>query len=366
MDKTAKTGKFGFDFRVLAILLLLSAAPLLLGSWWLFKNYEDAYLENVGESLSLAAETAFGSLNNFFQNQIIEIGGLTEVPTIRQAVESANQTSGRSVESARKEVEAIEASWPSLGEDSTQLKSILDNPAGRFLHRYTSINRSYHEIMVTDSLGRLVAASGKTTDYFQGDEGWWQNAIGDGRAGSVYVGDVVFDDSTKTHALELAQPIVNPEGGVIGVIKVILGAHAIHSIIGSFQAGPTGNAALLRSNGDVISAPGYSITDQAVYPAIREILNTRNAGRRYFVSMTDPEAIYGLSGASFLRLYPQLDWLVITTVSVDDVLGPLSRLQTYFLYFVLAILLLCLVSTMLVSRLGTEPVVTDDPHLERL
>src|SRR6266542_4273488 len=266
MTGTENKAKFRVDFKVLSILLLLATVPLLLGSWWLFKGYESAYVEMAGNNLSESADTALAYINSYLQNQIIVVAGLTEVPVVREAVKKGNLDLGKNLEEVRKAIPAMENRWPKLERNSPGLKAILDNEASQFLRRYGATEKSFREIMVTDYLGRPVAATGKTTDYYQADEDWWKESYGDGRRGSVYVGDVSYDASARVYSIELAQPLVEHGGGVIGVIKVILDAQDIHSLIGSIRVGPTTSAALIHAKGTVISAPGYSILDQATYP----------------------------------------------------------------------------------------------------
>lgn len=354
------------DFRILSILLLLAVVPLLLGSWWLFRSYENAYLDLAGNDLSQSADTAFSVINTYLQNQIIQEAGLTEVPVLREAVRQGNRDLQRDLEAVRRAIPRMEAEWPKMRADDPGMLVILDNPASRFLQRYTKINPAYKEIMVTDFLGRLVAASDRTSNYYQAPEDWWKATYGDGLRGSVYIGDIAFDESSKAYAMELAQPFVGPDLGVIGVIKVVLGAETIHQIVGSFRAAPSAIAVLLRAKGEVISAPGYNLMDQSTYPATLDILNAREKGKRYFISSTATPALFGLAQTSFVQLYPQLNWIIVTTEGVADALGPLPQMRRYFIYLVVAVVLAGLVAAFLISRVESRPSIEEDAHLERL
>ncbi len=366
MSESKETGGFRIDFRILSILLLLAVVPLLVGSWWLFRSYENAYLDLAGSSLSQAADTAYGSINNYLQDQIIEIAGLTEIPALREVVKQGNVDLQRDLDAVRRAIPKMEGEWPSLKPEDPRLLRIIDNNASRFLRRYIEVNRSYREIMITDFLGRLVAASGRTTDYYQADESWWKDTYGDGMRGTVYIGDITFDESSKTYAMELAQPFVEPDLGVIGVIKVLLDAQRIHSIIGSFRAGPSVTAVLLRAKGEVIAAPGYNLMDQRTYPATLDILNARERGRRYFITDSPEPSIYGLMQSSFQSIYPRLNWILVTTGEVSSVLGPLPQMRRYFIYLVVAVILAGLVAALLISRVESKPTIEEDVHLERL
>jgi hypothetical protein len=362
----AKQDAFRLDFRILSILLLLAVVPLIVGGWWLFRSYQNAYLELAGMSLSRAADSVFGSINNYLQDQIIQVAGLTEVPVLRDTVKQGNLDLQKDLEAVRRSIPKMEAAWQAMKSDDAGIQRVLDNPASRFLQRYTKVAPAYREILVTDFLGRLVAASGRTSDFYQADEDWWKETYGDGMRGAVYIGDVRFDESTRVYAMEIAQPFVDPELGVIGVVKVVLGAQSLHSIIGGFHAGPSGTAVLMRAKGEVISAPGYDVMDRRTYPATLDILNAREKGRPYFVTSTEPASVYGLAQSSFQALYPHLNWIVVATGEVKDLLGPLPQVQRYSIYLVVAVILAGVVAALLISRVESKPAIEEDAHLEKL
>jgi hypothetical protein len=366
MNESKETGSFRLDFRILSILLLLAVVPLLLGSWWLFRSYENVYLDLAGKTLSQEADTVWGSINNYLQDQIIEIAGLTEVPVLREAVLQGNAELKRDVEGVRTGIPIMEKEWPALEPENPRLLRITNNPAARFLRRYINVNRPYREILVTDLVGRLVAASGKTTDYYQADEEWWKETYGDGTHGTVFIGDIAYDASARTFAMEIAQPFVDPDLGVIGVIKIVLDAQRIHSIIGSFRAGTPITAVLLRAKGEVISAPGYSLMDQRIYPATLDILHARERGRPYFITDSPEPSIYGLMQARFQSIYPRLNWIIVTTGEVSKVLEPLPQMHRYFIYLVIAVVIVGLIAALLLSRVESKPTIEDDEHFEKL
>lgn len=358
--------KFSVDFRVLSILLLLSVVPLVIGTWWLFRSYEKTHFEAMGLHLSDAADMTFNYLSAYLQNQIIAIAGLAEVPVLREAVRKGNLDLTKNLEELRRAIPAAEARWPSLDPQSPELKAILDNPASDFLRRYVSVNKSYREVMITDFLGRLVAATGKTTDYYQADEDWWKQAYGDGRRGSVYIGDVSFDASAKSYSMEFAQPFVEAEQGVQGMIKVVVDAQDIHSLIGSMRAGPSASAMLIRAKGTVVSAPGYSTVGQGTFPDIGNILRAREKGKRYFISSSFTPVLYGLAQRNIQELYPHLDWIIVCSGPLQEVLGPPPQLLRYFYILVLAITVLTVASVLVLSRTISRPSVEEDLHLEKL
>lgn len=365
--KLVKTSwKFSLDFRMLSILLLIAVVPFLLGTWWLINSYRGSYLENQGATLAQEAEVAFRYLNDYLGNQIIEIAGLTEVPTLREAIEKNNLELKSGAQEAQKRTAAVEARWRAMDYRSPELRTVLDNPAADFLRRYSAVRPSYREIIVTDYHARTVAATGKTSDFQHINDPWWKEAYSDGHKGAVYIGDVHYHESANTYCFDIAEPFVDAKGGVMGVIMVGIDAQEIHSLVGSLQAGFGGSAVLIRSNGNVISAPGYGFLDRRPFPGTKDIVNARWNGKTYATSQTNPQTIFGLSSQSFLETYPHLDWLLAVSSPKEAVVGPLSHLLRNIITLMLAIVLLTLLVALLLSRTESRPILQEDPHLERI
>jgi len=79
------------------------------------------------------------------------------------------------------------------------------------------------EIFITNRYGANVAQTGKTSDYRQDDEKWWQVAKNKG----LYVSDVEFDESVGTHAISVGIRIENDDGEFMGVMKAVIAVSGI-------------------------------------------------------------------------------------------------------------------------------------------
>ncbi len=124
--------------------------------------------------------------------------------------------------------------------------ALLDSAESRFLHDVVRGDPIYREILVADRFGRLVAASGVTSDYFQGDEQWWLDASGQGR---VTVSDVAWDESAQVFAVEVATPIESPSGAIVGVLKAVMDTRELFVAVTGVYGGGTGTLALVRTIG---------------------------------------------------------------------------------------------------------------------
>ncbi len=366
MEPTKARLKFIIDFRMMSILLIIAVVPFLFGTWWLFTSYQETYLETQGQGLAEAAEMAHNYLNTYLENQIIEIAGLTEVPVLRQAIEKKNLDLGRDLNEVRKEIVALGQRWRSLDYRSPEVRAVLDNPAADFLRRYTTVRAPYREIIVTDFLGRTIAATGKTTDYHHANDDWWKSAYSDGQRGAIYVGDIHFHESARSYLFDIAQPFVDPQGGVMGVIMVGIDAQEIHSLIGSLRSSFQGTAALIRTDGSVISWPGHTYPNGPPFPDFSEILNAGKKGKQFVITQSSPRTVYGLNARSFADMYPRLNWALTISSPVDSIVSPLARLRQNVVILMLVVVVGTFMVGLWLSRVESKPVLEEDGHFEQL
>ena len=72
---------------------------------------------------------------------------------------------------------------------------------------------------MTDRYGALVGTTDVTSDYYQADEEWWQEAYNDGEGG-IYLSSLVYDESSGTWSIQIALPVLDFETQEIqGVLR---------------------------------------------------------------------------------------------------------------------------------------------------
>ena len=84
-------------------------------------------------------------------------------------------------------------------------------------------HKVFGEIFITNKYGANVSQTGKTTDYRQDDEEWWQKAKSDG----LNVADLEYDESAHIYSTDIAIRIDDKNGNFIGVMKVVVNAEEI-------------------------------------------------------------------------------------------------------------------------------------------
>ncbi|RYD31338.1 MAG: hypothetical protein EOP85_22860, partial [Verrucomicrobiaceae bacterium] len=128
------------------------------------------------------------------------------------------ETAGLPGERIVAETRRLEALWPTLPEDDPLLTGVLWNPGAESLARFQSLNPAVAEILATDVHGRLIAATGKSSDFDQADEDWWRKGAALGK-GQVWTDILRFDASSEVFSLDVIVPL-HQGGALAGVVKV--------------------------------------------------------------------------------------------------------------------------------------------------
>lgn len=152
--------------------------------------------------------------------QITGVQQLAKQSRFIQAVKKQNER-GTSLSQIKK----LDQEWINSDDSYPLKKSMTASPIGKFLMNIIQNNGDkYNEIFLTDAQGANVAAHPITSDYWQGDEDKFIQSFMNGQ-GDVYIGNIEFDESTQTNAVQISVPIMY-NNQAIGVL--VMGVKVDH------------------------------------------------------------------------------------------------------------------------------------------
>ncbi|MFO7692011.1 MAG: cache domain-containing protein [Vicinamibacterales bacterium] len=352
------------NVRVFTILVFVSLPLYALAAVMVLGTGQAQLRDAFGLQLTDTAQQAAATVDSYVFRRIIDVSILARVPDVQSAAAAGSRTP---LDVARaREIDTLWVSQP--GATAARL-GVLETPASQFLRDIVSNDQAYREILVTDREGRLVAASNATSDYIQSDETWWKEAFNDGTRGLVAVSDVLWDESAKSHAIEIAVPVTERPGErLVGVLKVVADARELLAVAAGVKSSMSGEAFLIREDGSIVFSR-RGIGGQAQFFAadlFRERMKSYKAGDPQFridFSARDQSGrsyLVGIAPCQLGSSYPHLAWMVAVTQAEDELFAP-ARAQMWRMLGVFGLVAAAVlaIAVWFSLRLAAPPVGTD-------
>ncbi len=248
------------------------------------------------------------------------------------------------------QVELIDSSWPGLDESDPRVQAVLKNPIADLLQVIRVENLRLAELLVADRFGYLVAATGKTSDFYQADEKWWFSTHAKGRLRGL-VAPVSFDESAGVWSVYVSIPI-RKDGKFVGVVKAVLdvsrwigeGTRTVRDLDASVM--------LIRGDGKIIYGPDVKPMERKISQFEGRIVNPSGKGWRVtsdgriqaFVPVVLPPTIGGL------EIHTPF-WKLIVEIPESKAMAGVYKLSMWVLLVGLCLIgLIFLVGLVLVER----------------
>ena len=311
------------NYRVIAVVLVVAIPALFVGTAIVMGIAQSQLRESYGRQLTQTAERTAAVADAYVFRRIIDVAILARVPAIREEAAAAS-SSPMDLEA----VHQLDEQWQLESAPPPSLVGLYQNPSSRFLREVTAADPIYSEVLLTDRQGALVAASGVTSDYYQGDEPWWQETAG---TGQVSIGDVQWDESARVFAIDIAMPVLDPaDDSFVGVLKVVADSRELFAAIGGMQAAEGAEPVLLRTDGSIVFSRQSTDPDTEFYAVelLREQLQTVQPGdpdyRLFFraQSRAGRAQLVAIASTQLGQSYSNLSWLVAVSALEAEAFAP--------------------------------------------
>jgi signal transduction histidine kinase len=194
------------------LLVLVAGLPLVAALAVILFAGGQSRITTAGETLKAsAASEAYARSDSLGDKYIGEIRQAAQDSALLQMLRSADK------ELPKAEQARLDSTWHALALTSQPLAGILNNPISAHLHELQMADAKITSLMVTDRFGQLAAATGRTDDFYQADEEWWQQTYNDGSP-QIYIPQINFGPESSNWAIELCVPVM--EGKTfLGVVR---------------------------------------------------------------------------------------------------------------------------------------------------
>jgi len=265
-------------------------------------------------------------------------------------------------------IHALDQRWAGLPVASSEILAATQNPLAQQLRAFQRTNPVFAEILVADDRGRLVAATGKTSDYDQSDEEWWQRGM-HAQTGQAYLEGLHFDESANIYSLDISVPIFpSGNGAPVGVAKAVLNISPLFAPVRVFGLDAGAGGEVVQANGQLLlqlTKEGFQPQKGALTTSAMRQLKPGKPG--WFVEALHDETRYmvGFAPVHLTGMYSPDGsiqgpaFYVLVHQSASTVLAPLlQRSIILFLVSTTGILLCAIIGTTLLRHNVLEPIQT--------
>jgi serine phosphatase RsbU (regulator of sigma subunit) len=243
-----------------------------------------SYREARGRLHQSRAQHVAVMLSDLVRQELESIDDWAALSQLSQTVARASEsTRAESHEEMKTVVDAIEARWPTMTPDDPFLRAILTNEIAGQLNSFRALHPVFAEIFVTDANGRLLAATDKTSDYWQADEEWWQRGFSLPLR-NHYVEGIQYDESARVFSLDVAMPIrdrTKADAPLQGVLKGVIDVTPLFNQADRTMNGEVGQRQVVLEDGRILAtlyATGAQPLKDRIPPAVQDqIVRTQSS-----------------------------------------------------------------------------------------
>jgi len=312
---------------LVALLLFISL------TWWSIQSSTDSYLRLASNGSIALTEISTRYVDHQVLNQLGVLERFSQRFLERTYLSESNAWFGN-LSDPIGYMEQADENWTSVPEEDVTpfMRELITCTMSQML-RESLVNGTkvgpgflvFKEIIVTNSYGAAIAMSGKTSDYRQDDEGWWQSAW----TNESYISDVMYDNHLSVHGLEVSSRIHDEAGRPLGVI---MGFVDVNSLVWSTIGGTehllysSGEIVLLTSDKRIIFSTTPFKPLEEVSGAVHEQSLAGSSGS--FVGEENSRTRqYYFSRSKGYSDYDGHGWLLVLSYDRQQMLSPLTDLR---------------------------------------
>jgi len=294
---------------------------------------QDFIQQSVGQSSILLAEDTAKFIEFGVSIKIDDLIDFSKTELVQKTLLESNQEFDN-LSDIQGYIDQQEDAWVSTPEETITpfMQSLISNELSEDIRKnfVDKINPKtghsvFPEVFLTNEYGANIGQSGKTTDYRQDDEDWWQKA----KVNGISIGKFEYDESAKADIIPIGIKITDEDGNFVGVLKAVL---FVNSIIQeaeiSTQYDETTQVNIVTGDGNLIYSTkafrfNEDISDHSFFDKLQ-------SGQQQGFFVDDGESkkeLFAYVRPSNLQFLGEQDWIIVIKHEIGEV-GILSGMLT--------------------------------------
>jgi signal transduction histidine kinase len=330
---------------------------------------QKALQKSIGEQSTALAANMIEHIDRCIYSRIETFQEYSKNSIIQRVISQSNREFEK-LDNIQTYISEKDREWTSTPKEevTTFMQELINNELSEKLREKTSFYqdkycyRVFGEVFVTNKYGANTAQTGKTTDYYQADEQWWQMAKKD----CVYVADVEYDRSAEVYSTDICIRIDDETGNFLGVMKVVLNIEETIAFIEKAAAEEehkTVQLKLLTKDAKIIYATEEFEFLQNLpmqFSSLVDPEEEQDGHISYFVAAGDKpgegEKLFAHADSKGYKDFGAFDWILVVELETDEVLAPVAKLRVRILFISLVVATLASLLGFLISKTLSGPI----------
>jgi len=347
--------------------LLLSFLVFVLLIWLVgylaVSRSEDALKIQIGKRFSSLAGRILAEIEKDINSKIELFQEYSKDLTLQSGTSESNQEFEK-LDNIQAYIDKKDHEWTSVSKETITpfMQKLISSKLSEELREKTEFyeekhgHRVFAEVFVTNIYGANIAQTGKTTDYRQDDEQWWQKAKRDG----VYVADIEYDESANVYSIDIGIRIDDKNGTFAGVMKVVLNVEEVGHIIKEVQESSeyeTIEVHLVNRDGEVIASTHHSFAEDL---CDKQFLKKMDNDRGYFEGRghgrDKANVLFSYAVSKGYKAFRGLGWILFVEHRTDEIFMPVTELRNNILVISVIVTIFAILISFFISRNISDPV----------
>lgn len=221
------------------LILGFLAVALLIGfvGYMSLRMSREALQESIGDNALRLAQKTMADIDEKIYSRAEEMQGFAQAASLADDAIASNREF-TDIADLEGYIGAIDSDWKAKKETPV-IRRILANAVSRKLSQHLNFfeeeygYRVLAETYVTNAHGVVIGSTGRTSDYLQADEEWYQRAV---QEEEFWVGDLEYDESSDSFAIDVVVNLYDGDGKFVGIFKGVLNIEDVRNTIGQVQA----------------------------------------------------------------------------------------------------------------------------------
>ncbi|GEM_PF-1488926 len=321
--------------------------------------------KTIGEDSTLLAVEMLGHIDRSIYNRIETVQEYCRDLIIQKVVAGSNKNKElEKLDDVQAYIDQKDREWTSVPKEEITpfMQELINNELSEKLKEKLKFYEEkygykvFGEVFVTNKYGANVAQTGKTSDYYQADEEWWQEAKRNG----LYVGDVEYDESADVYSTNICVRIDDGAGKFMGVIKAVLNIEATINTIKEKEEELVEYKLISKDRKIIYSTEKYERLKPFPKELVFYLEEDAQNHQPYFVAECDGagegEQLFAHAHSKGYKDYKGLGWILVVECKTKEIFASVAKLEKHIFVMSLSIAILAILIGFFISRSISNPV----------